>query len=129
MKSTQDTVQKRVEEVLAIRLLGAELPEIRKLSQKKRWGVSDDQLRRYIHRTDEVLAKMLEKDRERLLNRHIAQRRALFAACMQAEDYANARAVLKDEAELLALYPAGKLELSASGPPFKLYAGFSPDDV
>jgi hypothetical protein len=113
MKSTQATVLQRVEEVLTIRLLGAEFSDIRKHAAESGWGdISDTQLRRYIAKSDALLARTLETDRTKLVNRHIAQRRALFARAMAAADYSSARAVLKDEAELLGLYPAKRTEIT-----------------
>ena len=106
MKSTKETVRQRVDEVLTIRLQGAEFADIRQYAAEKGWNVSDRQLRRYVDWSDSRLAKTLEKDRAKLLNRHVAQRRALFARCMAVSDYSNARGVLADEAKLLGLYAA-----------------------
>jgi hypothetical protein len=116
MKSDKATVLQRVEEVLELRLLGAGLPDIRRYAseQQPAWSVSDRQLQRYIQASDKQLAQTVDKDSERLLNLHIAQRRALYARCMAANDFSNARAVLKDLAELENLYPPKKIE--ASGP-------------
>jgi hypothetical protein len=111
-KSTQAVVQQRVEEVLQIRLLGAEFADVRQHAQEKKWKVGDRQLWRYIEESDALLARTLEKDCDKPLARHVAQRRALFARCMAVSDYSNARAVLKDEAELLGLYPAKRTELT-----------------
>lgn len=119
MKSTKATVQQRVEEVLELRLAGAEFHQIRKYanvpdpqSGRKPWGVSDSQLWRYIRAGDELLAEILDKDRERLLNRHIAARRRLLSRAVAQNDLSNARALLKDEAELLGLYPPTKTQLT-----------------
>src|SRR5688572_23280510 len=110
MRSDKVTVQQRVEEVLQLRLLGAEFIDIRKYanepepdSGRQPWNVSDSQLWRYIRAGDELLARTLDKDRDRLLNRHLAQRRALHARAMSVADYRTALAVLKDEAELFRL--------------------------
>lgn len=112
MKSTQATIRQRVDELLTIRLQGAEFADIRQYASQQSWNVSDRQLWRYIADSDALLQKTLEKDRARLFNRHIAQRRALYARCMAVSDYSNARAVLKDEAELLNLYPPKRTELT-----------------
>ena len=104
MKSDQLTIRKRVEEILSLRLLGAEFVDIRQHAKQQKWRVSDRQLWRYIAQSDEALAETLEKDRGKQINRHIAQRRALYARAMSVSDYGTARAVLKDEAELLQLY-------------------------
>ncbi len=97
-------VNRRVAEILQMRLLGAEFHDIASHAAEQGWNVSERQLWRYIQAGDKQLAATLDKDRERLLNRHLAQRRALFARAMSVSDYGTARAVLKDEAELLHLY-------------------------
>lgn len=114
-KADKMTVLQRVNEILAIRLQGGEFPEILQFASEKQWGVCERQLRNYIAKSDELLAQTLEQDRVRLFNRHVASRRALYARCMAINDYSNARQVLKDEAELLGLYPAKRTELSGPG--------------
>jgi hypothetical protein len=96
---------KRVEAILEIRLAGAEFADIRKYATENGWQVSDSQLWRYVRRTDDILAETLERDRQKLLNRHLAQRFALYARAMSVSDYRTALAVLKDQAELQGLYP------------------------
>ena len=117
MKSTQTTVKQRVEEVLEIRLMGAEFADIVRHAAAQGWNCGERQLWNYVHKGDEILAKTLERDRTKLVNRHIAQRRALFARCMAVSDYSNARGVLKDEAELLGLYPGNGDELPPPAEP------------
>src|SRR5689334_2350464 len=116
MKSDRATVKRRVEAVLQIRLAGAEFADIREYAAEedpetgRPWNVSDSQLWRYIQAGDELLARRLDRDRERNLNRHLAQRRALYARCLAAGDFGNARLLLADEAKLLNLYPADRPE-------------------
>src|SRR5262245_18448899 len=119
MKSTQATVRQRVEEVLRLRLLGGEFLDIRKYANepdpqggRQAWGVSVSQLWRYIRGGDDLLAETLEKDRDNLLNRHVAARRALLARAVPQNDLSNARALLNDEAEFLGLYTPRKAELT-----------------
>jgi hypothetical protein len=114
MKSDKATVRKRVEEVLRLRLLGAEFLDIRQHASEQGWQVSDRQLWRYIALGDKILAETLDQDRDRLVRRHVAQRRALYARAVAVSDYRTALAVLKDEGELLKLYPPKRVE--ASGP-------------
>jgi hypothetical protein len=109
MKATKAEIQQRVEEILQIRLAGAEFWDIRQYAAEKGWQVSDRQLWRYIRQADQLLARVLEKDRDKLLNRHLAQRRALLAKAMSIADYRTALAVLKDEAELQGLYDHSQL--------------------
>src|SRR6266849_10532838 len=112
MKSTQAVVRQRVEEVLQMRLAGAEFLDIRQYASQNGWGVSDRQLWRYIAEGDDLLAEMLETDRAKLFNRAIAERRHLLARCIAVNDFSNARALMKDLGELLDLYPAKKTELT-----------------
>src|SRR5262249_36174802 len=58
----------------------------------------------YVRASDELLVGRLEKDRDKLLARHVAQRRALYARAVHAADYRTALAVARDEAELQGLY-------------------------
>jgi hypothetical protein len=95
-------------------LLGAEFLDIRQHASEQEWAVSDRQLYRYIALGDQILAETLDQDRDRLVRRHVAQRRALYARAVAVSDYRTALAVLKDEAELLKLYPPKRVE--ASGP-------------
>jgi hypothetical protein len=112
MKATKAEIAQRVEAILEIRLSGAEFCDVRKYAQENGWQVSDGQLWRYIRKTDDILARTLEQDRQKLLNRHLAQRHALYARAMSVSDYRTALAVLRDQAELQGLYPTGR-----NGPP------------
>jgi hypothetical protein len=108
-KSDKATVALRVEAVLNMILLGAQFHNIRHHAAVSGWGVSDRQLRRYIEAADFALAQTLERDRKKLLDRHLSMRRDLFARCMQTADYSNARLILADEAALLDLYPVKRI--------------------
>lgn len=107
-KADKLTLKKRVEEILQMRLLGAEFTDIKAHAQQQEWKVSERQLWRYIARGDKLLAATLEIDRGKLLNKHLAQRRALYARAVAASDYAAAIRILKDECDLLGLYPQKK---------------------
>jgi hypothetical protein len=108
MKATKAEIMKRVEAILEIRLAGAEFADIRKYATENGWHLSDSQLWRYVRKTDDILAHTLERDRQKLVNRHLAQRHALYARAMSVSDYRTALAVLKDQAELQGLYPTGR---------------------
>jgi hypothetical protein len=112
MKSDQKTVRKRVEEILSIRLLGALPTDIRRHAEEQGWQVGERQLQRYTAMSDELMAESLEKNRDKLMAYHFAARRALYARAMAVSDYSTAKAVLKDEAELLCLYPAKRLQMT-----------------
>ena len=102
---------RRVEAVLRIRIDGAQLHDIRDYANapEQDWQVSDSQLRRYVAASDKLLAERLERDRDRLFARHVAQRQALFARAVNAADYRTALSVAKDEAELEGIYPPKKV--------------------
>jgi hypothetical protein len=113
MKATKATIRARVNEVLRLRIAGAQFQDIRDYANAPDrdggpWNVSDSQLRRYIAASDQLLDQTLEKKRERLFNLHVARRSALYARAVKADDWRAALQCLKDEAELLNLYP-GKL--------------------
>jgi hypothetical protein len=122
MKASKATVQARVEEVLRIRLDGAEFWDVREYAREKEqepgtaWTLpeggkplSDGQLWRYIARADRLMAESCRASRKKLLRRHQTQRRNLYAKAVSAGDYRTALAVLRDEAELQGLYPPRKV--------------------
>ena len=127
-KATATVVARRVEEVLRIRLDGAEFWDVREYAREKEqeegspWHLaegqkplSDGQLWRYIARADQMIAESCRASRKKLLRRHLAQRRNLYAKAVLQGDVKAALAVLRDEAELLRLYPAKNLELTGKG--------------
>ena len=115
MKATQAIIRQRVEQVMRIRLAGAEFHEIRQYAAEndaetgRPWNVSERQLWRYVSAADDLLDKYLERDKGKIFNRHIGQRRALFARAMEAGDLRTALAVAKDEAELYGIYAPKKI--------------------
>jgi hypothetical protein len=125
MKATKATVQRRVQEVLGIRLDGAEFWDVREYAREKEkaegsaWflseggkPLSDGQLWRYVARADRLIAESCRAHRKKLLRRHLAQRRRLYAAAVLQGDVRAALAVLADEARLENLYPAERHELT-----------------
>jgi hypothetical protein len=127
-KSTNAVVSDRIHEVLQLRLHGAELADIVRYSSEKGWGVGERQIQKYIAAGDRLLAEAQEQDRGKLLARHIAQRRLLFARCMKINDYKTALQVAKDEAELEQLY--GPTKIAPTDPtgerPYDPTAGLGP---
>jgi hypothetical protein len=118
MRATKAQVGARVEEILRIKLDGAEIWDLREYVKEKveakdpLWGdspLSDMTLYRYARLADELIAESCRGGRKRLLRRHLAQRRNLFAKAVSAGDYRTALAVAKDEAELQGLYPPKKV--------------------
>ncbi len=115
MKATKAEVWQRVNEVLAIRLDGAEFHDILQYAAEKGWGVGERQLWNYVRAADKLLVERLERDRDKLFARHVGQRRALLGRCVTAGDYSTASRILRDEAELLGLYPPKRTELTGQG--------------
>jgi hypothetical protein len=121
-KPTKATVARRVEEVLRIRLDGAEFWDVREYAREKEkepgsaWELtpdgkplSDGQLWRYIGRADRMIAESCRASRKKLLRRHLAQRRNLYAKAVSQGDVRAALAVLTDEAKLIGLYAPVKV--------------------
>lgn len=104
-KADKATIAQRIEEVLRIRLDGAEFHDIVQYASEKQWGVSERQLWNYIHKADDLLVERQERNRKRTVARHVAQRQALFARCVNGADFRTALAVLTDLAKLRGLYP------------------------
>jgi hypothetical protein len=125
-KPTKATVLRRVEEILRIRLEGAEHWDVREYVREQEskegsaWqlgegekSLSDSQLWRYMARADRLIAQSCRASRKKLLRRHLAQRRNLYAKANLQGDVKAALAVLRDEAELLDLYPSPEAKLAA----------------
>jgi hypothetical protein len=121
-KPTKAQLQLRVQEILRIRLDGAEFWDVCEYVREKEqeaasvWElppnakpISNATLWRYIGRADKLIAESCRTSREQLLSRHEAQRRNLYAKAVSAGDYRTALAVVKDEAELQGLYPPKKV--------------------
>lgn len=134
MKPTKATLQKRLEEILELRLSGATFFDARRYLAEKEaaseepWSipdggrpVSERTLWRYFQQTDRMIAESCRESRKRLLRWHRAKRNRLFSRCVEQADYRAALACLADEAKLLGLYPAAKSELTgARGTPIIL---------
>lgn len=108
-KSDNATVAQRVQEVLRIRLDGAEFHDIVQYASEQKWGVGERQLWNYVHKADGLLVERQERSRRRLLARHVGQRQALYARCVNAADFRTALAVLADLAKLRGVYPDREL--------------------
>jgi hypothetical protein len=76
--------------------------------------LSDGQLWRYIGRADRLIAESCRASRKKLLRRHLAQRRNLYAKAVLAGDIRAALACAQDEARLQGLYPVEKRELTGA---------------
>ncbi len=137
--ATSAVVALRVEEVLRIRLDGAEFWDVREYAREKEkeegsaWELpegekplSDGQLWRYIAKADELVKASCLSSRKKLLRRHLAQRRNLYAKSVSAGDTRAALAVLDSEARLLDLFP-NKDTIPPAGPGVVIIAGVDAD--
>jgi hypothetical protein len=115
MKANKAEVEKRVKEVLDLILAGAEHWDVVQYSAENNWGVRSRQLRKYVARAYQHITETIEKDRDKLISRHIAQRRNLYARALNMGDLRTALAVAKDESELLGLYPATNHDVKVAG--------------
>src|SRR5437868_5450607 len=98
---------KRIMEVLRLRIGGAECPDLVQFSSapEQNWQVGERQLRKYIAAADALMKKYFDAKADYLLNRHLLQRRQLYAHALGAGDWGTALRVLQDEAKLEHLYP------------------------
>jgi hypothetical protein len=108
MKATKAQVQQRIEEVLRIRLDGAEFWDVREYAREKEkeagspWELkeaakplSDGQLWRYVAQADKLIAESCRASRKKLVRRHLAKARNLFAKAVASGDIRAALACLK----------------------------------
>jgi hypothetical protein len=115
-------VARRIDDILRIRLDGAEFWDVREFvrekekEQRSAWflaegeePLSDGQIRRYQQKADRLMLQSHERNRKKLLRRHLAQRRNLYARATTTGDIRTALAVLQDEAKLEGLYPPQKI--------------------
>jgi hypothetical protein len=125
MKATQATIQQRVEEILSIRLAGPQFVDIRQYVAEKEaeasppWVIpeggrtlSERTLWRYIQQTDRLIAESCQEGRKRVFRRHVAQRRHLYGLAVSQGDTRAALSCLRDEAELMGLYPPKGVNIS-----------------
>lgn len=126
-KCTRLQRMQRVNELLRIRLDGAELYDVREYVHEKQkdpnscWHnpaltrpLSDATIYRYLRLADDELKKSCRHGRQRMLRLALARRRALYARAVNAGDYRTALACARDEAELLGLYPTPDDALKAA---------------
>jgi hypothetical protein len=120
--------QRRVGELLRIRLDGAErwdvLEYVREKEQEKgsAWEVpegtkpmSDSMIGYLLTKADALIHASHDRSRKKLFSRHLAQRRNLYAKAVLAGDLRTALACVKDEAEMLGLYPPKTVKNEMTG--------------
>jgi hypothetical protein len=109
---------RRVHEILCIRLDGAQWWDVLQFVREKEreegsaWFVpqgakplSEAMIRKYQQRADALMLQAHGKSRQRLIRRHLAQRRHLYGKAVLAGEIDTALRVLQDEAKLAGLYP------------------------
>src|SRR5262245_38680171 len=107
-----------VEEIHSLRLLGALPNDLANHLAKNGQTLSNRQLAGLLTAADNQLAAATgdieDEHRRKLIQFHFASRRAIFARAMAAGDLRTALSAIRDEAELLNLYP--KHEQTAAAP-------------
>src|SRR5437868_5416339 len=111
MKATKTEVRQRVDEILRIRLDGAEFWDVLQYITEKQaafaapWAIpeggkplSERTVWWYIQQADRRVAESCKEGRKRALRRHLAQRRSLYARAVNTGDLSTALRVLTDEA-------------------------------
>lgn len=105
----QHVIQQRISDVVRLLLAGAELDDIRQYALQCGWNVGQRQLQRYVESAYDHLLANGQQNKEKLLARHLAQRRAIYARSLKNNDMRTALQVLRDEAALQGLYPPTKV--------------------
>jgi hypothetical protein len=117
MRATTETIRARVNDIIRILLDGAQPWDCtsyvseREATGDAPWAVpeggkplSSRQIRRYVEGAEREIGASCRTQTKKLLRRHLAQRRSLYARAVNKGDERTALAVLRDEAELLGLY-------------------------
>lgn len=101
----------RVEEVLRLRLDGAQLHDVLTFANVRQpdateppWNLTEAQAAAYIRAADDLIATRRDRDANRVAALHLAQRNTLLARAINGADYRTALACLQDMAKLEGLY-------------------------
>ena len=94
----------RVAEVLRIRIDGAQLHDVVDYAAEKAWAATEADCVALIRAADTLLVRRQDRNRRRVLARHIAQREALYARALNGADYGTAARLLNDMAKLQGLF-------------------------
>jgi hypothetical protein len=127
-KCTRATARQRAEDVLRVRLDGAQFFQLREYVREREaageapWAIppggkplSDSQLWRYCQRADKLLAESIDTDRGALIREHVGKRRMIYARAINKGDERTALAAARDECELWGLYAPTRQEVSGPG--------------
>lgn len=115
-KATKAEMASRIEQVLRIRLDGAEFWDVCQYSDEQGWGISHSSIWGYMRKADELIAESMRRNRDEAVAEHLAKRRMLYARSVQAGELSTALSCLKDEAQLMDLYPAARSKAEVTGP-------------
>jgi hypothetical protein len=127
-KASVVLTERRVGEMLRIRLDGAERWDIVDYIRSKEceagsaWELkagasplSEAMIWKLLERADALIHESHSRNRKQLFRRHLAQRRNLYAKAVLAGDLRTALACVKDEAEMLGLYPPKTVKNEMTG--------------
>ena len=107
-RSDAATVAARVEEIVRLKIDGAQAHDLFQFASEKSWGLTDRQVRNLANKASELLVERQERKRRRLMALHVARRETLYARAVNAGDQRTALAILDSEAKLQALFPDAK---------------------
>ena len=99
---------RRVDEILRIRIDGAQFHDVVQYAAEKGWGLKDRQIREYMRRADALLVERRDRNRGQIIARRLAQREALYARAVNAADLRTALAVLDSADKLQGLFAQDK---------------------
>jgi hypothetical protein len=116
-KSTRAEIIARVEQVVLLRLNGADLAQVVEYGNQKEWSVGPRMLKKYITAADKKILRQSERNHARNVGLHVARRKRLYCLAMEQQDFKLAHAILKDLGELEAAYPAQAMKLKLETPP------------
>lgn len=102
--------EQRIDFVFGLILRGCRRYEVCEAVRKK-WGGCNGTADRYLEVARKRLEVYLREKRETLFAEHIAVRRSLRERAVKAKDLRLELEVVRDEAKLLGLYPADRIEM------------------
>jgi hypothetical protein len=115
-RSKEQKSRDRVEEIIRLRIGGAELQQIMEYAKNNAWNVGKRRLQYLMKEADDILARQVEKNRPRLIGLALQRRMDLYRQCLEAKDRRTALSVLRDLAQLFGLYPPKSLKIEDNTP-------------
>ena len=109
-KSTAIEFDKRVETVRQLALTGIQAKAIIRYGTEK-WGIKPRMVERYIERAITLNQGLLKFSEAEMLAEHVAHRRDLRKRAQASGDFRAELATARDEAQLIGLYAAQKIEI------------------